>query len=336
MNYYYAYCDKDVYYSCDMLRLNFYIPFDLSLRSRKSVNFDFLFNLSSEFGFYFQCFGPNMGASAFRYLCTFTSGACVIKLGLQHNSCRTEANKILCFLEYNPNKCDYNFLYHIYQFCYSLGNMYKSLSVFFTLSRFDLAVDLPVPREFVRLIKHGRRQYQYVYRDGAITEYLSKRSSDGFVKVYDKQKESNLAYYLTRVEITCTDFHVAFPDIYVSYQPEFVFETENLTDTDRIIIEFFNRLDAVEFNSWYRRLPRGKKDKLKDYIKLKKNTFEFSQVACSCVFDKIKELMNGDFKIGEQSANAAEQYCSTVKQSAKIAYQKIDFVDADEGELPWK
>jgi hypothetical protein len=99
---------------------------------------------------------------------------------------------------------------------------------------------------------------------------------------------------LTRIEITCTDFSVALPDVHISYSGELLLVDE-LTGTDLILVEFFNRLDDVEFNSWFRMLPRKKKEKLSRFLRSGKDSFEFSKTAIIQVFENVKDIMAGEF-----------------------------------------
>lgn len=315
LNYYRPVYDGDVVYSCDMLRLSFKIPMDSDLRSLKSGNLDIFDSLAYQYGFGCDVYGPSFAVSSFRWMLVFTRCDCVIKLGLQQNSFRSDNRTFLCFLEFNPNKVYFDFLGEIYYFCTLLGNKFKSISGFFSLVKLDLAVDIPVPREFVRLYKSGRRSYTYQICDGSVTEYSGVRSSHGYVKVYDKMAESDLNYYLTRVEITCHDFSFPAPDVHVSCQGEFALD-DSLTGTDMILVEFFNRLDDVEYNNWMRMLPRKKKEKLGRYLRTGKDSFEFSRAAIAKVFDNVMEVMNGDFKIFEQDADFRKQRFAAANQHA--------------------
>lgn len=117
-----------------------------------------------------------------------------ISVGLCHvtGSGKTEASK--GFIEANPNKVGSELVALIKRF---LGNGARIEPV-----RFDLAIDYPIERNTVRLLKDGRK-YGCVMSD-SFTEYLGQRNKAGFAKVYDKQAESNLETVCTRVELTCS------------------------------------------------------------------------------------------------------------------------------------
>lgn len=99
------------------------------------------------------------------------------------------------FVEFNPNKCEENgrkFLRMLYD-----------VGCIFVLKRFDLAIDYPIMRNAVRVLR-DRRKYEFVLSSkGGITEYLGSRNAPGRVKVYDKAGEQGMDCDLTRIELTC-------------------------------------------------------------------------------------------------------------------------------------
>lgn len=106
------------------------------------------------------------------------------------------------FVEFNPNKCERNARRFI-ELLYGIGCI-------FVLNRYDLAIDVPIGRPFVRVLR-DRRKYEYVLSSkGGATEYLGQRNSPGRVKVYDKAGEQGLETSLTRIELTCAaDWDIA-------------------------------------------------------------------------------------------------------------------------------
>ncbi len=98
------------------------------------------------------------------------------------------------FVEFNPNKCEKNGI--------KFMQMLESMGCMFELNRYDLAIDYPISRNAVRVLR-DRRKYEYVISSkGGATEYLGTRNSPGRVKVYDKAGEQGLDIELTRVELT--------------------------------------------------------------------------------------------------------------------------------------
>jgi len=110
-----------------------------------------------------------------------------------------------------------------------------------TVKRFDLAIDFPVLRQDVFLVKDSRAYLER--RHGSeFTQYLgAKASTVGRVKLYNKQTESNLGYPLTRLELTlnpATPYdEINFPVVYYLDDLQMCFdETIKATDTERFIL----------------------------------------------------------------------------------------------------
>lgn len=99
------------------------------------------------------------------------------------------------FVEFNPNKVGNG-----EGFSDFLGVLGASVAKC-ELVRYDLAVDVPVPRRVVR-VRKDRRTYEFVQGKN-LTEYLGVRNQPGRVKVYDKAAELGIEGELTRIELTC-------------------------------------------------------------------------------------------------------------------------------------
>ena len=104
------------------------------------------------------------------------------------------------FLEFNPSKT-----YPSPQLEYVYKRIEATPEVELTLKRWDFATDYPIKRESVSLMK-DKRKYTYIKSNG-VTEYLGTRNNNGYVKLYDKQKELEKQGVersdpLTRLEIT--------------------------------------------------------------------------------------------------------------------------------------
>lgn len=124
----------------------------------------------------------------------FGDTSCSLGIGHMGGNCRI--NYAQGFLEFNPNKLgdSPSFLRFL--------DWLRPFVSHCLVSRFDLAVDVPAERNSLRLAKHGRSLYSCTVSD-SLTEYLGRRSSAGFVKVYDKAVESSLPFPLSRIELTC-------------------------------------------------------------------------------------------------------------------------------------
>lgn len=125
------------------------------------------------------------------YVYQFEETAINVGLGWNSPTGKVEAGK--GYIEFNPNKVD--------EQAHKLLNKLMGQNVRAKATRYDLAIDCPIPREEIRIIKDSR-VYECVVSD-AITEYLGQRNKPGRVKVYDKQKEAGLDFPLTRIELTC-------------------------------------------------------------------------------------------------------------------------------------
>lgn len=98
------------------------------------------------------------------------------------------------FVEWNPNKCNEERVSFLLRDMYACG-------VDFKLSRWDLAIDVPLDRRLVHVMKDNRK-YE-LHMSNGMTEYLGRRNCAGRAKVYDKTAESGLKRLVTRVELTC-------------------------------------------------------------------------------------------------------------------------------------
>lgn len=124
------------------------------------------------------------------------------------NSVKNVAPDVI--LDVNPNKVPYDVLS---MFVRLLRASSRSVS----LLRFDLALDLPLPRDCVFLHRDARRGYRLFDEGGARTEYQGKRDSHGAMKLYDKTKEADLPSAVTRCELTIsTDKSTSIADVFPS------------------------------------------------------------------------------------------------------------------------
>ena len=139
-------------------------------------------------------------------------------------------------LDFNPNKVgDDPNLRLLLEFL-----VRNSRNNFCKISRFDLAIDIPVERSKCFLVKDHRL---YIERKHGVeyTQYLgSKSSTVGRVKLYNKQAEAKLSSPLTRLELTLdpsTPFEqISFPSVYYIDKNPSVATNRRITDTDRFII----------------------------------------------------------------------------------------------------
>lgn len=246
--------------SCDMLRLKFKIAERYFKEFNSFIN-DLEFN-----GYLHIKFYESRSYYNYRNLFEITDikNNCSFALGLGFNGAKKEEMGN-CFIEFNPNKC----LFDICVIKLILG-FFRSVSSGFELVRYDLAIDVPVKRSAVSLVKDLRNYKKNYYLDlqsnslDNLTEYLGVRNKNGFVKLYNKTLEQKLNYDLTRVEITLDSFDYEnmkkhLPKIVCQRQIDFI-EYNSLNDTDKVLISLLS--ESVNANLYLKMLGRVKCEKL--------------------------------------------------------------------------
>lgn len=266
-------------YSIDKVRLRF----DLYLEEFKGIfkRFEFESNvlyrekmslLSYRHNFYFT------GCNVFGEKCSYWVGA-------GHNS-KNRGKVIDVVLEYNPNKCngEKNLEY--------LKSKLIDNGKLCVVKSFDLAIDIyknicdiipnPVGRMNKRVIDNGGDNKTY---------YFKERNSNGAIKIYNKKRESNLKYDLTRYEITLK------PNIYLHRMNSYDIPVDlfielffiggfqldlDINGTDKVLL-----LACLEHSEYLRELPRKKKKKIEQLLKS----------SCSVVFSfaEIKRVVSSFF-----------------------------------------
>lgn len=255
--------NNEIIMSCDMLRLSFSMSNEkLSNFNKFIINYEFkhsnikikLFHSSTLFQFanLIQVQNLNDGTS--------------FALGLGFNSTKSQ-EKSTCFIEFNPNKTLTNdlvtpFLEYIKLNCNIID-----------VVRYDIAFDIPLPRELFNLVK-DRRKYKKIYslelnnKDlSDFTEYLGQRQNNGYVKLYNKSIESNLDKPLTRLEITLdkldyTNLIKEMPILNIFKYNNL--SISNLNDTERVLLSLLLQNDNC--TQYLYALGRKTKEKLLPYI----------------------------------------------------------------------
>lgn len=175
-------------------------------------------------------------------------------------------------LEFNPNKLEYDDFVEVQKIVLNLVEL--------KVVRCDIAVDIPIERSFVTLVK-DQRNYRYEdHNDNGITEYLGQRNNTNFVKVYDKQRESKTPNALTRIELTCEasvlEYQKHFPKILIQHE-QIALETMNydkLTASNKVLVEALKTLDVHDREKILRKLGRRIKQKISPYVLA--DTYELS------------------------------------------------------------
>lgn len=174
-----------------------------------------------------------------------------------------------CTIECNPNKC--------FSFCDCLSDigMLIEHSTSYYVHSMDIAMDIPTSMRNVEVRKDKRSFTRYCRKRGNETVYLGKRGKVNNVKVYDKQKESDLPYELTRVELKIGNplgFNFmeftknALPQIYVRTPENYdeIIVNTSLSSTDRVLIMALrDHLNKVKL---LHELDRKKTKKIQPYV----------------------------------------------------------------------
>lgn len=237
MEYHKFFMDDNGYkYSLDMVRLSL----DFGKYYQETANYiKYLseYDLSVEIKYF-----PNFKDSfTYRHLWSFvfsgSDASFALGMGLGKDA-------HIGFIEFNPNKCenDPDFV--------EIRNYIFSNTFSRDLVRYDLAIDVPYARKSVKLIRDGKKIYNAVVSDTGITEYLGRRSHNGYVKVYDKTKESNLDYDLTRIELTLdkkSDPTKGFPTVWLYDTQYSIILSDDLSDTQQALIRLIRDSDFPSF-----------------------------------------------------------------------------------------
>lgn len=262
-------CFPDIFdniYSLDMVRLNFIV------RSCYAEEFKHLVDLVS---FDVHCntqYFRNYKSLGYRNFWQVTIqydneiGSFVFGTKLNNK----KENENCGFLEFNPNKL---MQFSVFQkFLNDLDLICSSIE----LVRYDCAIDVPVSRDKIRMIRTNKCNYEYKYVteskgviiSHSLTEYQGKRNSNKFTKLYDKTAESNLDYDLSRIEFTFDKNEVDFlnlPQFYV-YSDLFNkgLDFTVLSDSQLVLVDLLR--NSEDKNFYLRRLSYRIREKLKPFL----------------------------------------------------------------------
>ena len=189
-------------------------------------------------------------------------------------------------IEFNPSKVcldsEFKFLY---------GQLLSFIPRFrLQPVRFDLAIDLPVARDKVYLIKDKRLYEEYSYSKINKTQYLGVRNNHGRVKVYNKALEQKLDIDLTRIEITIDydkstygEVEKILPSFYVLDNFQFSID---INGTDKVIL-----IAVMNDMSLLNELCRSKKEKIKSYLREIEYNLTLNYEKYNNVLQQVRELI---------------------------------------------
>ena len=180
-------------------------------------------------------------------------------------------------IDFNPNKLNVNERQEI-------TNLLRNF-VEVDVVRFDLAIDIPIKREFVHLIKDNRTYEFQDHNENGITEYLGTRNNTNYVKVYDKTRESSLDEAMTRVELTCApslgEAIKHFPSVLIEHEQISLelLEYDDLNSTQIAMVSALKTLSVKDRQQFLKSLNYRMKTKLSPYVLA--DTYELKiDIAC--------------------------------------------------------
>lgn len=268
MKYFKKFINKLGYiYSLDMIRLNFEFKNNLINSFTKLLqDYNILYNLDIK-----TYIGRGVG---YHYLYNIKlNNEFSFAIGLELN-CKSE-NKNKGFIEFNPNKCLINEIFS------KFWEEFKKLCFEIKLKRYDCAIDILIKREYVKLIRNFKCNYEYLYitdedngsiLNRSVTEYQGRRNHNKFTKLYNKTAESKLDYDLTRIEFTFDREEVNFENLplFFIYHQNIINElyNNNFNQRDFVLIDLLRNSDDINF--YLKRLNYRYREKIKpalyDYI----------------------------------------------------------------------
>lgn len=309
-------------YSCDMLR------YSLKFR-RKDFNGDKLRQILCQWGRDDIKDYP-LNTSGYKYRNLFTidydsSVKRVMTVGVGFNGTSKEEYRD-GFVEVNPNKC-----FSSLQCLYDLQRIYDCCWSF-ELVRFDLAIDLPVPRESLSLSKDGRKYALEMHSSSDKTEYLGGRNNPGYVKLYNKGKEQgNETVKLSRLEMTCdgewsTDQIVAkLPYVNTVECTGAEEDLKDLTSTQRALVRALRT--STDRDEIYKTLSANIRVKLRPYLYGEHTTLTYDKTCIQDVISGIREFKQ-DMERGA--------YLGISREELEAEKQRGRFFAADMSETPFQ
>lgn len=270
-------------YSCDMIRYKF------EIKTGKYASGDLQRLLTSWGRADIRQYPVNFSDFKFRNLFTIDYDSSSMTVGIGFNGCKDDDLQI-GFLEVNPNKCFDSLqcmydMQHIFDACWN-----------FELLRWDLAIDVPLPREALSLVKDGRKYMLDMYSNSNKTEYLGVRNSSGYTKLYNKALEQDHdEEQLTRLEMTCAGTMTA--DQIVSKLPYVFVASDKFVESDdlkalsssqRVLVRALR--SHPDRDELFRNLCAGVRVKLRPYIYDGGTTLSYDSNAICSVLDNIRQF----------------------------------------------
>lgn len=294
LDYWKSYEDNDCIYSCDNIRINF------ELREDGNDAVDRLLNNIDRVDI--ESYPPKFTAFNYKYMYVINYLDSSMRIGISLNGLNRDDN-FKGFLEFNPNKT-------------MCGRMLKDIEIIrdncfsFCVSRYDIAVDIPIDSRYVRLHK-DKRKYTLIENSCTDkTEYLGERGNGGRVKLYNKtmeycqkhslKKESyDTLPAITRLEITFDSVSIIelnkiykkyVPELYIS-DPQLELDLKSeLSSTHLLLAQLIKNSDSPDY--YLRQIENhSTRKKIKDYVYQSNKSFNFSYDCLCYLVNDIIELV---------------------------------------------
>jgi hypothetical protein len=160
-----------------------------------------------------------------------------------------------------------------------------------------LAIDFPVARNELTLLKDGRDFTVYDTQQG-FTQCLGKREHGGYVKLYDKTKESKLVETLTRLEITMDGATFSgLPTVVLA--PRQLIGCQGLNDTQHAVVQMLNTFPVSEQQRYLKMMGRGFVKTIKPYV-MGQDVLDYDLNTISMLLYDIKNLQYGRVPLQEE------------------------------------
>lgn len=147
------------------------------------------------------------------------------------------------------------------------------------LVRYDCAIDIPLPREKIKMLRTGKSNYEYQYHEtkektsgvvvkSSVTEYQGRRNHNKFCKLYDKRAESKLDYDLSRVEFTFSRDELEFKNLpqFFVYDSKIIKELDftKLTQNDLVFVDLMR--NSEDKNMYLKNLTYRFRKKIEPFL----------------------------------------------------------------------
>lgn len=185
-------------------------------------------------------------------------------------------------VEVNPNKHYDKLIFH------SLLKLVKEWTAGGYMNKYDYAIDIPVNPDRVKVF--GSRKEPGLHKG---TRYWGQRNKHGYLKIYDKKKESQLDTPLTRVEHTWfNNEKVSYEDVYIIQYGDLSADLSQLDTVNRALVEMINllKLHDEDYEHCIKDLNYRRIKKIEPFIVGSSEKLEYNEIIHKSLLDRIYEV----------------------------------------------